>query len=120
MTENISIEQNVEYHKELQIKIEKNSTETDFRQQKISKRRRDHDQVFTISRSVLYESGSFRSYSRSVRSFRPGSFRPDFRGESFRPNWGGSFRPSFKGGSCRPDLRGESFRPDIRGDIKKF
>ena len=24
--------------------------------------------------------GSFRSYSLSVRSFRPGSFRPDFRG----------------------------------------
>ena len=61
----------------------------------------------------LIESGSFRSYSRSVRSFRPGSFRPDFRGESFRPNWGGSFRPSFKDGSFRPDLRGESFRPDI-------
>ena len=58
----------------------------------------------------VYESGSFRSYSRSVRSFRPGSFRPDFRGESFRPNWGGSFRPSFKGGPFRPDLRGESFR----------
>ena len=38
--------------------------------------------------------GSFRSYSFSVRSFRPGSFRPDFRGESFRPNWGGSFRPT--------------------------
>ena len=36
--------------------------------------------------------GSFRSYSLSVRSFRPGSFRPDFRGGSFRPNFGGSFR----------------------------
>ena len=59
------------------------------------------------------ESGSFRSYSRSVRSFRPGSFRPDFWGESFRPNWGGSFRPNFKGGSFRPYLRGESFRPDL-------
>ena len=48
----------------------------------------------------LFESGSFRSYSCSVRSFRP-----DFRGESFPP--------SFKGGSLRPDLRGESFRPDL-------
>ena len=38
--------------------------------------------------------GSFRSYSLSVRSFRPGSFRPDLRGGSFRPNFGGSFRPS--------------------------
>ena len=38
--------------------------------------------------------GSFRSYSLSVRSFRPGSFRPDFWGESFRPNFGGSFRPT--------------------------
>ena len=36
--------------------------------------------------------GSFRSYSLSVRSFRPGSFRPDFRGGSFRPSFGGSFR----------------------------
>ena len=58
--------------------------------------------------AVANESGSFRSYSRSVRSFRP-----DFRGESFRPNWDGSFRPSFKGGLFRPDLRGESFRPDL-------
>ena len=32
---------------------------------------------------------SFRSYSLSVRSFRP-----DFWGESFRPNFGGSFRPT--------------------------
>ena len=31
------------------------------------------------------ESGSFRSYSHSVRLFRPGSF-PDSRGESFRPD----------------------------------
>ena len=38
--------------------------------------------------------GSFRSYSLSVRSFRPGSFRPDFRGGSFRPSFGGSFRPT--------------------------
>ena len=38
--------------------------------------------------------GSFRSYSLSVRSFWPGSFRPDFRGGSFRPNFGGSFRPT--------------------------
>ena len=29
--------------------------------------------------------GSFRSNSLSVRSFRPGSFRPDLRGGSFRP-----------------------------------
>ena len=34
--------------------------------------------------------GSFRSYSLSVRSFRPGSFQPG----SFRPNFGGSFRPT--------------------------
>ena len=66
--------------------------------------------MFLAHLSTKCESGSFRSYSRSVRSFRPGSFRPDFRGESFRPNWGGSFRPSFKGGSFRPDFRGESFR----------
>ena len=59
------------------------------------------------------ESGSFRSYSRSVRSFRPGSFRPDFWGESFRPSWGGSFRPYFIGRSFRPDFWGESFRPDL-------
>ena len=57
------------------------------------------------------ESGSFRSYSRSVRSFRPGSFRPDFWGESFPPSWAGSFRPDFSGGSFRPDFWGESFRP---------
>ena len=38
--------------------------------------------------------GSFRSYSLSVRSFRPGSFRPDFRGGSFRSSFGGSFRPT--------------------------
>ena len=38
--------------------------------------------------------GSFRSYSLSVRSFRPGSFRPDFRSGSFRPSFGGSFRPT--------------------------
>ena len=34
--------------------------------------------------------GSFPSYSLSVRSFRPGSFRPDFRGGLFRPDFGGS------------------------------
>ena len=59
------------------------------------------------------ESGSFRSYFRSVRSIRPGSFRSDFWGESFRPSWGGSFRPYFIGGSFRPDFWGESFRPDL-------
>ena len=59
------------------------------------------------------ESGSFRSYSCSVRSFRPGSFRPNFWGESFRPSWGGSFRPYFIGGSFRSDFWGESFRPDL-------
>ena len=48
-----------------------------------------------------------------VRSFRPGSFQPDFWGESFRPSWGGSFRPFFIGGSFRPDFWGESFRPDL-------
>ena len=31
--------------------------------------------------------GSFRSYSLSVRSIRPGSFRPDLRGGSFRPTF---------------------------------
>ena len=61
----------------------------------------------------LRESGSFRSYSHSVRSFRPGSFRPDFLGESFRPSWGGSFRPNFIGGSIRLDFWGESFQPDL-------
>ena len=64
-------------------------------------------------RAERRESGSFRSYSRSVRSFRPGSFRHDFWGESFRPSWGGSFRPYFIGGSFRPDFWGESFRPDL-------
>ena len=70
---------------------------------------------YSLSKSncCLPESGSFRSYSRSVRSFRPGSFQSDFRGESFRPNWGGSFRPNFKGGSFRPEFWGESFRPDL-------
>ena len=38
--------------------------------------------------------GFFRSYSLSVRSFRPGSFRLDFRVGSFRPDFGGSFRPT--------------------------
>ena len=38
---------------------------------------------------ILVGNGSFRSYSLSVRSFRP-----DFWGESFRPNFGGSFRPT--------------------------
>ena len=45
-----------------------------------------------------------RSYSLSVRSFRPGSFRPDFRGRSFRPNFGGLFRSTlFFYNSCWPD-----------------
>ena len=52
------------------------------------------------------ESGSFRSYSRSVRSFRSGSFGPDFVDGSF-------FLPYFKGGSFRPHFWGESFRPDL-------
>ena len=65
------------------------------------------------STTTIDESGSFRSYSRSARSFRPGSFRPDFWGESFRPSWGGSFRPYFIGGSFRPYFQGESFRPDL-------
>ena len=60
-------------------------------------------------------SGSFRSYSRSVRSFRP-----DFRGESFRPNWGVSFWPSFKGGSFWPDLRGAPFRPELFRETGKI
>ena len=50
------------------------------------------------------ESGSFRFFSCLVRSFRTGSFRPDFWGESFRPSWGRSFRPYFIGGSFRPDF----------------
>ena len=79
--------------------------------------------VFSLSRSLFFyfflgfhvqkESGSFRSYSRSVRSFRPGSFRPDFLGESFRPSWGGSFWPNFIGGSFWPGFWGESFRLDL-------
>ena len=66
------------------------------------------NQVTNRNCSMVQESGSFRSYSRSVRSFRP-----DFWGESFRPSWGGSFRPYFIGGSFRPDFWGESFRPDL-------
>ena len=58
-----------------------------------------------LTQFTLDESGSFRSYSRSVRSFRPVSFRPDFRDKSFRLSWGGSFRPNFKGGSFRSDFR---------------
>ena len=69
--------------------------------------------ILRKGKTRLNESGSFRSYSRSVRTFRPGSFRPDFGGESFRPSVGGSFRPSFEGGSFRSDLKGESFRPDL-------
>ena len=61
----------------------------------------------------MKESGSFRPHSRLVRSFRPGSFRPEFRGESFQSNRDGSFRPNFKGGSFRPDFRGELFRSDL-------
>ena len=52
---------------------------------------RDNGSFRSYSRS---DPGSFRSYSLSVRSFRPGSFRSDFRGGSFRPNFGGSFRPT--------------------------
>ena len=69
--------------------------------------------IYKIKRTGCTESGSFRSYSRSVRSFRPGSFRLDFWGESFRPSMGGSFRPYFIGGSFRPDFWGGSFRPDL-------
>ena len=72
--------------------------------------------VRTLSLSLSHrphESGSFRSYSLSVRSFRPGSFRSDFWGESFRPSWGGSFRPYFIVGSFRPDFWGDSFWPDL-------
>ena len=45
---------------------------------------------------ILFPFGpwSFRSYSLLDRSFRPGSFRPDFRGGSFRPSFSGSFRPT--------------------------
>ena len=68
---------------------------------------------FAIPEISRAESGSFRSYLRSVRSFRPGSFRPNFWGESFRPSWGGSFRPYFIGGSFGPDFWGESFRPGL-------
>ena len=38
-----------------------------------------------VGEGGISESGSFWSYSRSVRSFWPGSFRPDFWGESFWP-----------------------------------
>ena len=56
---------------------------------------------------IIYESGSFRFYSRLVRSLRP-----NFRRE-FRSDWGGSFRPNFKGGSFQTDFWGELFRPDL-------
>ena len=52
------------------------------------------------------ESGSFRSYSLSVRSFQP-----DFWGESFRPSLVGSFQPYFIDGLFQPDFWGESFQP---------
>ena len=68
----------------------------------------------SISTSIpVEESGSFRSYSRSVRSFRPGSFRPDLWDESFQPSWDRSFRSYLIGGSFRPDFSGELFRPDL-------
>ena len=78
----------------------------------------NHDLIYRLISGTRHqlaykESGSFRSCSRSVRSFRPGSFRSDFRGESFRPDWDGSFRPNFKGGSFRPEFKGGSFRPDL-------
>ena len=53
------------------------------------------DSIGAVVRYWQKESGSFRSYSCWVRSFRPGSFRPDFRGKSFRPNLDWSFRPNF-------------------------
>ena len=58
--------------------------------------------------------GSFRSYSLSVRSFRPGSFRPNFRGGSFRPNSLSVrlFRPNCRGGSFQPNF-GRSFQPTL-------
>ena len=64
-------------------------------------------------KTIFYESRSFRSYSRSVRSFWLRSFRPDFWGEWFRPSWGGSFRHYFIGGSFRCYFWGESFQPDL-------
>ena len=73
----------------------------------------------SISTSIpVEESGSFRSYSRWVRSFRPGSFRPgsfrpDLWAESFQPSWDRSFRSYFIGGSFRPNFSGELFRPDL-------
>ena len=68
---------------------------------------------YTVLSANSAESGSFRSYSCSVRSFWHGSFWSDFRGESFWPSWGGSFQPYFIGGSFRPDFWGESFRPGL-------
>ena len=50
---------------------------------------------------VVHGNGSFRSYFLSIRSFRPGSFRSDFRGVSFRPSFGGSFRPTLFYTFCR-------------------
>ena len=52
---------------------------------------RDNGSFRSYSRS---DPGSFRSDSLSVRSFRSGSFRSDFRGELFRRSFGGSFRPT--------------------------
>ena len=53
-------------------------------------------QSYLIFQNTGIESGSFRSDSGSVRSFRP-----DFLGESFRPSWGGSFWAYFTGGVGR-------------------
>ena len=50
------------------------------------------------------ESGSFRSYSCSVRSSRLGRFGPNFRVSRFGPIGVGSFRPISKVGRFGPIL----------------
>ena len=57
------------------------------------------------------ESASFWSYSRSVRSFRPGSFRPNFQGESFRLTGVGRFGPISKVGGFGPISKVGGFGP---------
>ena len=48
------------------------------------------------------ESGSFQPCSRSVRSFQPGSFRPDFPVSRFGPTRAGRFGPVSKVGRFGP------------------
>ena len=48
-----------------------------------------YGQSLWVTPIPFLDPGLFWSCSLSVRSFRPGLFRPDFRGGSFRPNFGG-------------------------------